>query len=204
LNPQGDYDSWIEIYNSNNTAADLTGLLIGNDDTVYQFSRCEAAVTVPANGFKLLWADNQPEQGADHLPFELLDEDFLGFATKDLAILDTLEWGSTLADVSYGRSVDGAGTWVSFEVTTPEATNANGVILSVINAIATNPINVYPNPSNTGNVNFNKVISFNMYSITGQLVMTQNKVNRVNVSSLEKGVYIIETAEGEVVKVILK
>jgi hypothetical protein len=204
MDPQGDYDSWIEIYNSNSTAADLTGLLIGNDDTVYQFSRCEAAVTVPANGFKLLWADNQPEQGADHLPFELLDEDFLGFATKDLAILDTLEWDSTLADVSFGRSVDGAGTWVSFEVTTPEATNENGVLLSVINAIAANPINVYPNPSNTGNVNFNKVVSFNMFSITGQLVMTQNKVNRVNVSSLEKGVYIIETAEGEVVKVILK
>ena len=119
-------------------------------------------------------------------------------------ILDTAEWDSSLADVSYGRSVDGAGSWVSFEVTTPEATNADGWVLSVVNALATNPINVYPNPSTTGNINFNKVVSFNMFSITGQLVMTQNKVNQVNVSNLEKGVYILETTEGEVVKVILK
>ena len=44
MDPQGDYDSWIEIYNSNATDVDLTGLLIGNDDTVYQFSRCESAL----------------------------------------------------------------------------------------------------------------------------------------------------------------
>ena len=201
--PQGDFDSWIEIYNANSSPVDLTGLLIGADEP-YRFSRCAAPVVVPAMGFTLLWADGDVADGPEHMPFTLLDSDDLGFATKDLAILDTVAWDSALADVSYGRSIDGAGSWVSFEVTTPEATNANGVILSVINAIAANPINVYPNPSNTGNINFNKVVSFNMFSITGQLVMTKNTVNRVNVSNLEKGVYIIETTEGEVVKVILK
>lgn len=201
--PQGDYDSWIEIYNANSTPVDLTGTYIGTEEP-YKFSRCASPVIVPANGFLMLWADDEMEDGAEHLPFELMDEDFLGFATKDLAILDTLEWDSALADVSLGRSVDGAGTWVSFEVSTPNATNAGGVVLSVINTVASNPLNVYPNPATDGNINFNKVVSFTMYSITGQTIMVQNNINRLDVSNLDNGVYIIETTEGEIVKVMIK
>ena len=201
--PQGDYDSWIEIYNSNSTAVDLTGYIIGNDDTTYVFSRCESPVIVPANGYTLLWADDEMEDGSEHLPFELLDEDFLGFATKDFAILDTTEWDSALMDVSIGHDTDGSGIWVSFEVSTPNATNSNGVILSVINALSVNSLNAYPNPASTGNINFNKVISFRMFSITGQMVSTQFNVNSLDISDLENGIYIIETTEGEVVKVII-
>lgn len=201
--PQGDFDSWIEIYNANSTPVDLTGFLIGTDDP-YRFSRCAAPVVVPAMGFALLWADGDVADGPEHMPFTLLDSDDLGFATKDLAILDTVAWDSALTDVSYGRSADGAGTWVSFETSTPNASNAGGVVLSVINALATNPLNVYPNPVGEGNINFNKVVSFTMYSITGQTVMVQNNINRLDVSNLENGVYIIETTEGEVVKVMVK
>ncbi|MGB1004064.1 MAG: lamin tail domain-containing protein [Salibacteraceae bacterium] len=201
--PQGDFDSWIEIYNANSTPMDLTGLLFGTEDPFY-FSRCAAPIVVPAMGFTMLWADGDMADGAEHLPLELLDADFLGFATKDLTILDTVEWDSSLADVSYGRSVDGAGVWVSFETSTPNASNVDGVVLSVINAVATNPIVVYPNPVTEGNINFNKVVSFTMYSITGQVVMVQNNINRLDVSGLENGIYIIETTEGEIVKVIVK
>jgi hypothetical protein len=199
---QGDFDSWIEIYNANATPIDLTGMLFGTDEPFY-FSRCQAPVVVPAMGFAILWADGEVEDGAGHLPLELLDADFLGFATKDLTILDTLEWDSSLTDVSLGRSIDGAGTWVSFEVSTPNASNSTGIILSVINALEANPLNVYPNPASNGNINFNKVVSFTMYSITGQTVMIQNNINRLDVSNLENGIYIIETTEGEVVKVIV-
>jgi hypothetical protein len=201
--PQGDYDSWIEIYNANSTAMDLTGLMIGTDDA-YRFSRCMAPVMVPAMGFVMLWADDEMADGSEHLPFELLDADDLGFATKDLTILDTVTWDSSLADVSYGRSADGAGTWVSFESSTPNASNAGGIVLSVINTVASNPLNVYPNPVSNGNINFNKVVSFNMYSITGQTIMVQNNINRLDVSNLENGVYIIKTTDGEIVKVIVK
>lgn len=204
--PQGEYDSWIEIYNGNNTAMDLTGMFITNYymTEAYRFPRCETPITVPANGFKLLWADDQPEDGEDHLPFEIFGTDVVSLLSKDYMVIDSLDWDSSLTDISVGYDSDGSGTMVSFELTTPEASNTDGWVLSVVNALEVNPINVYPNPSTTGNINFNKVVSFNMYSITGQLVMTQNNVNRVKVSSLEKGVYILETTEGEVVKVILK
>ncbi len=200
---QGDFDSWIEIYNSTSNPIDLTGLLIGTEEP-YRFSRCAPPVFVPANGFTLLWADDEMADGPTHLPFELSNEDDLGLATKNLVILDTLEWDSALTDVSLGHDTDGSGVIVSFEGSTPDATNANGIVLSVIQAHIVNGLNVYPNPTTTGNINFTKVVSFTMYSITGQKVMIQNEVNRVDVSTLDNGIYIIETTEGEVVKVIVK
>lgn len=202
--PQGDYDSWIEIYNSTSNPFDLTGNFFGNDDTVYRFERCIPAVVVPANGYLLLWADDEMQDGPEHLPMMLNNEDFVGLLTKDAAIVDTLEWDSALADVSFGHDTDGSGTWVSFEESTPNATNSGGVILSVISVDPVNALNAYPNPVSNGNVNFNKVISFNMYSVTGQLMMQRKNVNQLNVSDLEKGIYIIETTEGEILKVIVK
>ena len=43
-----------------------------------------------------------------------------------------------------------------------------------------------------------------MYSVTGQLMMTRENVNQLDVSNLENGVYFISTEEGEIVKVIVK
>ncbi|UTW68054.1 lamin tail domain-containing protein [bacterium SCSIO 12643] len=202
--PQGDYDSWIEIYNSTSNPFDLTGHFFGNDDTIYRFERCIPSVVVPANGYLLLWADDEMQDGPEHLPMMLNNTDYIGLVTKDAAIVDTLEWDSALADVSFGHDTDGSGTWVSFEESTPNATNSGGVILSVISVDPVNALSAYPNPVSNGNVNFNKVISFNMYSVTGQLMMQRKNVNQLNVSDLEKGIYIIETTDGEILKMIVK
>ena len=202
--PQGDYDSWVEIYNNNSTPADLTGLYIASDDTVYQFPRCQSPVMVPANGFVMLWADGEMSDGAEHLSLTLSNEDYLGLFSKDATVIDTTEWDSSLTDVSYGRSIDGAGTWVSFEKSTPNETNTNGWVLSVVNASAVNALEAYPNPISNGSINFNKVISFDIYSITGQIVTSQANVNSFDISNLNSGVYVIKTTDGEILRMVVK
>jgi hypothetical protein len=204
--PQGDFDPWIEIYNGNSTPFDLTGHYIARDNTAeyHRFSRCEAAVIVPANGYLLLWADAEPEDGLEHLPFEIRSTDHVELISNGGLVVDTLAWDTSYTNTSNGHNTDGSGVYVEFEKSTPNASNAGGIIASVISANPLNALNVYPNPVSNGNITFNKVVSFNMYSVTGQLMMTRENVNQLNVSGLENGVYFISTVEGEIVKVIVK
>jgi hypothetical protein len=170
----------------------------------YRFPRCEAAVTVPANGWALLWADGDTEDGANHLPFTLNAADTMYLFTKGALQVDSLGWDSSLADVSFGREQDGSMSFVSFEESTPEASNDNGVILSVLNTSVENALSVYPNPVSTGVVNFNKVVSIRVFSISGQLMVTRDNVNSLSVADFDKGMYIIETNDGDVVKMIVE
>ena len=77
-------------------------------------------------------------------------------------------------------------------------------LLSVNDVNGLNALNVYPNPNATGSVNFNKVISFTLFSITGKAIITKSNVNRLDVSNLQNGVYIIQTTEAEVSKLIIE
>ena len=77
-------------------------------------------------------------------------------------------------------------------------------LLSVNDVNGVNALSVYPNPNATGNVNFNKVISFTVYTITGKAIITKSNVNRLDVSNLQNGVYIIQTTNAEVLKLIIE
>lgn len=75
----GEMNDWIEIYNGADTPVSLSGLYITdtkNDLIKYQFpksvtSEDSAMMMIPSKGYKILWADNQTEQGPLHLNFAL-------------------------------------------------------------------------------------------------------------------------------------
>jgi len=66
-----EYDDWIELYNPNNSPIDIAGYFMSDDladPLKHQFKFGNPALTtVPANGYLLLWADDDEEQGANHL-----------------------------------------------------------------------------------------------------------------------------------------
>ncbi|MEZ5043203.1 MAG: HYR domain-containing protein [Saprospiraceae bacterium] len=127
----GENDSWIEIYNNNEEAVDIGGLFLSNDInnlSLWQIpSGQAAATTIPAKSFITLWADNQTAQGPLHLGFtlnpsggEVVMTDILGI---DFSIVDTINYASQVADVSYGRYPDAAANFKSFTDPTPGAAN---------------------------------------------------------------------------------
>ena len=71
----GEYDDWIEIYNSSNEAIDIAGGYFTDDlsnTTLHLIESGDSELTtIPANGYKIFWADGTPEQGANHLGFSL-------------------------------------------------------------------------------------------------------------------------------------
>lgn len=198
----GEYNQWVEIYNSNGTDMDLTGYFMYSPDSEpYRFPRCEDPFIVPANGYALVWGDDA--EGANHMDIELDDMDTIGLYTRGGSKIDSIYWDSAMADVSIGHDMDGSGNWVMFEVSTPDATNNDGVILSVITQPNSSNIRIFPNPA-SDIVNFNENTSFEVFNMIGQKVLVANNTNQIDVSNWEKGIYLIAIEDGTVFKLTVK
>jgi len=119
----GEYDDWIEIYNDNDRAVDLGGLFITDslaDGTKHRIpTTAPDSTTIPAKGFKILWADNQEEQGVLHLDFGLTREgEEIGLLQYNgLDHIDTLTYGEIPANTSLSRYPDGTSSWLSMNST---------------------------------------------------------------------------------------
>lgn len=149
--PNGDYDDWIEIYNAENEPIDIGGMYITDDldeITAWQIpTSAPDQTTIPADGFLVLWADDEPDQGVLHLEIKLsADGEDIGLTAEDgVTIIDQITFGPQTTDVSYGRYPDGSDNWVFMPDFTPGAPNDLGVVLLpvVINEFMANPSSDY-------------------------------------------------------------
>jgi hypothetical protein len=145
----GGYDDWIELYNGNDFAVDIGGTFITDslaDPIKHRIpSYAPDSTTIPANGYLLLWADNQEEQGVLHLGFRLNGEgEAIGLSQPDGAqFIDTLSYHDAKSDLPVGRLEDGS---VNIQFLTP--TPGSGNLVRVIE-------NVYINEFMADNGNTN-------------------------------------------------
>jgi hypothetical protein len=79
---------------------------------------------IDAGGFLLIWADNDPEEGAMHASFSLnaSGEEIGLFASDGLTEIDSVVFEAQLNDVSYGRLPDGTANW-TYLTATPGSQN---------------------------------------------------------------------------------
>jgi hypothetical protein len=211
----GDYNQFVELFNNSSANMDLTGYFISTDSTMVfadRLGRChnDASVSVMVNAgdFAVSYLGTDGTGGANYLSTMLsVSTPYVALYTPNGTMVSEVTFPTTMnvEGQTYGAKND---DWtvgdMSFERGTPNASNAMGWPLSVLSANTVNPLEVYPNPVSNGNVNFNKVVSFKVYSITGQVVATVNNVTTYNVSNLENGVYIIKTTENEIARVVVK
>jgi hypothetical protein len=80
---------------------------------------------IPAGGYLLFWADNEPGQGPLHLNFALdADGERIGLYQSDgRTLIDSVTFGPQKADVSWGRSPNGGPEWKAQQTPTPGAAN---------------------------------------------------------------------------------
>ena len=122
----GEYDSWIEIYNSGCHVVNLGGLYLS--DTASTPTRWRfPSVDVPPGGFAIVWVDGDVNQGELHTDFKLspnggsillFDRD-----ANSNTPLDAFRFGKQSADVSVGRHPNGNGPWETLRTPTPNAIN---------------------------------------------------------------------------------
>ncbi|MBN8575884.1 MAG: lamin tail domain-containing protein [Cytophagales bacterium] len=122
------YDDWIEIYNAGAVAVNIGGMYVSdNKANPFKYKIPEgqpALTTIPPGGFLLIWADNEPEQGALHADFNLnaAGED-VGIYYIDGRTINEYTFGAQTPNVSWGRTTNGASTWKAFTTPTPGQSN---------------------------------------------------------------------------------
>ncbi|MEN8775218.1 MAG: lamin tail domain-containing protein [Akkermansiaceae bacterium] len=109
--PKGEFDDWVEIYNSGEEALDLGGYYFSDDFEDFRKWRIpmDSGIVIPAGGYAGLWLDDDPEDGPTHLGFRLAAEgDVLILTAPDgVTVIDQVELPVQYPDISYGRSEEG-------------------------------------------------------------------------------------------------
>lgn len=132
----GQLEDWVEIYNPGPQAVDLAGYYFTDtfDDPMRWRvpSGIPEFTVVPAGGYRLFWADDDANQGWNHMTFRFsASGEHLAFRSPDgFTVVDSLFLPALAPDISYGRLTDGGLPWVQFMATTPEASN-NGSAVGV-------------------------------------------------------------------------
>lgn len=122
---------WLEVFHQGNAPASVQGLFLTNrlsEPSRYPFP----SFTVEPGDHRLIWLDNDPEEGPLHAPFNVdADSDDLTLSVWDdfgWRCVDHLAWSdaSAVVNTSYGRTTDGAESWMTFvpNTSTPPTPNA--------------------------------------------------------------------------------
>ncbi len=102
----------IELYNSANQALSLAGLRLTDNTGEPDKFTFPAGATIPAGGYLVVYADNASGSAGYHLGFNLSQDGdalYLYGAVEDGgALLDSIEFGLQLPNLSVGRLADGS------------------------------------------------------------------------------------------------
>ncbi|MEQ9186931.1 MAG: lamin tail domain-containing protein, partial [Cryomorphaceae bacterium] len=125
----GDFDDWIEVFNTGSNDIPLAGLYFTNDSqspSLYQVPM-SASEMVPAGGYAIIWADGEDGEGDLHTTFTLdAAGGFVGVSYMggcEMTVADSITYVAMDSNQSYGRLTDGGTPWVIFSVSTPNAMN---------------------------------------------------------------------------------
>jgi len=111
----GDYDDWVELYNSTDTVISLAGYYLTDDlDDPTKF-RFPDDITIAGKQYLLIWCDRDTADGFLHADFKLSAAgEELGLYNPDGLVIDFIIFPEQATDVSYGRNPDGGDSWFYF------------------------------------------------------------------------------------------
>ena len=118
-------EDWFELHNPDALPVDLSGAFFTDNAAEPQASPVPDLSFLAGEGFLQFWADDLPDDGADHVAFKLsANGETLRLASKTLVPIDSVTFGTQTPDVSEGRLPDGGNQVVKFPDTiTPARSN---------------------------------------------------------------------------------
>ena len=118
----GSTPDWVELYNTGDTAVDLTGMRFA---VVGRMHVLEGPLTIAPGEHRVIWFDGVPERGADHVAFTLPRKGgtLLLIAADGVTVQDVFTYPAMAGDLSVGRLNDGTKAWSFFDRATPGAPN---------------------------------------------------------------------------------
>ncbi len=155
LDPYGDYDDWIEIYNYGDEAVDIGGMYLADNLTSAGRWRVPdtnpSLTTISSHGYLLIWADEEASEGILHASFKLsAGGEQIGLYDAGGSLIDSIAFGPQNGNESYGRLPDGSDNWRVFRASTPGRPNTAEPVEVVINEVMYHPYHALNTPENIG------------------------------------------------------
>lgn len=126
----GKRHGWIELFNSSAGTVNIAGCYLTNDKNnpkKYPIPKGDVLTLIPPGQHVLFWADGEPDRGTFHINFVLdpSKENYIGLYDADgKTLIDEITVpAGQIADVSYGRVIDGQKEWAQLRKVTPSTNN---------------------------------------------------------------------------------
>jgi hypothetical protein len=191
-------EDWIELFNPSNSSIDLSGFYISdraNNKTKFQIKGTSQQTIIQPRSFKLIWLDDDENQGTLHTNFKInanLDSIYLTLP-NGIQTIDSTGFNNLPSDLSYGRQHDGDSTWIVFNEPTPNASNRIKEIPELDYFL------IYPNPT-TDFLYMTQSKSVMVFDVLGKNIMSLTNIKIIDVRDLAQGIYILKTEDGQVIK----
>ncbi|MCP3980221.1 MAG: hypothetical protein GY716_13025 [bacterium] len=121
----GDFEPWVELYNSSTQPIPLAGKYFSNDPG--NLTKWEIPGTVPAlcpGCWVIFWGDQETGEGDDHLGFKITASNgFIGISDESGVLIDYLAYGVIPINQSWGEFPDAIGEQRVSSIPTPQAAN---------------------------------------------------------------------------------
>lgn len=193
----GEFDDWIELYNKSSAAINVEGYFLSDDaDNVMKWT-FPAGTEIEANGYLVVWADDDEDQSGLHASFKLsAAAESVLLADPTGTVIDEVSYVDQTADVSYGRLPNGTGDFYLMNPTF-QAENTGTTSTQELGA-QTAVLTAYPNPVDhsfqleiKGGDQQERVVS--VYNINGSRIYqgTIFGETQIDASDWTAGLYIV-------------
>ena len=195
----GQYDDWIELFNTSSAPVDLSGWHLSDDSNNLAKWTFPQGSILDAGAYLIVWADENGSQAGLHANFKLAAEgEDLFLANPDLTEGQQVVYGTQVADQGYARVPNGTGDFViqnhTFNANNEGTTAANDA------AQAAAVLQLFPNPTagavcvQTGNPLPQRLCVLNAW---GQVLLEREVAGNATLetSAWSPGVYFVKCGE---------
>ena len=129
MSPATNFDSWIEIYNPNATAVNLSGMYLSDDaGNLTRWKMPTNIGTVPAKGFLVVWLGSNDIK-SNQAPFKLdCDGGTICLSDAGGQLITSVDYPEAFSRTAWARTADGGEQWGWTADATPGATNATATM----------------------------------------------------------------------------
>lgn len=191
---EGNYEDWVELYNNNDFDVDLKGYYLSDDTNEPDKWQFSANTIIEANGYLIIWTDDDDEDGPLHTSFKLsASGEVLSLYNPEMELVDQIAFGEQTTDLTFARYPNGTG---NFRIQSPTFDGNNDAILAVEDNLVSEGFLIYPNPVEEklhirvqDEINYGVIIIVNS---VGERIYSSTADNKVvDVSGWPTGVYVI-------------
>ena len=202
----GDYDDWIELFNTTEYSISLADLYLSDD--LLNLTKWQIPTqTIAAHDYLIIWADSDVSQNSLHANFKLSSAgEILFLADANGQILDSVSFTQQLEDVSYGRYPNGIGVFLLLSPTF----NGNNNTADSIPISSNLLIDVFPVPSAKSfylSISSQQESNFELFDILGKLVCEKTinagiTATEISIADYKPGIYFVTVRNSDQVSTL--